>query len=278
MGRVAGSGKEALAEHRLGGPRSALTKRSQHSKEGRRCEGHPVRELLAQFEETPGPRASQDSLQPLAGPRDPLEKSWVAKKRGGREGASDDAHQHSPHEGSVEDVAPRRHAALDAELEAAPSRDRGHAPQAAAAEEVRKMSDLHRLRPRLGREPGDGERRGRRTGGAHSESLADRQFVREPDGNCPWAGWGQATGDVFRDRETSSSIAQDSNATGSARAKLRRGSNAQLENDPGPRRTTGPRVARGEGRTEYSGHVRRRERTGPNDRRVAHEKRIRRVL
>jgi hypothetical protein len=152
--------------------------------------------------------------------------------------------------------------------DAAPE-DRGHAPEAASSEEVREMSDPDGVRVRVAREGANRKRGRERAGGAHSESLTDRELVGDVHGQRSRLFRGDPPGHVLGDGPRPGPVTKNANATARARNEPGLGPGPELEDHPGPHGAAAARVTVREVGPEDPGDVaggERTDRTGTRDR------------
>src|SRR5208282_2121580 len=194
-----GHGEEGLTEHCLARKGALTSQGCDGSGDDGRGETGEVGEPLAKPEEPLGGGMGTELLEVASGPSDPSERGGVMEHGRGGDGPTYDPNEERGTEGSMDDPTEGRDAGPGADLEAAPQ-DRGDAPETASAEEVREMRDLDR---EGGRE---------RTGGAHSEPLSDREFVRQADGEGSRFFGSHAAGHVLGNGPRTSPVGDHPNA------------------------------------------------------------------
>ncbi len=113
-------------------------------------------------------------------------------------------------------LAQRRESGSSSNLEA-PAEDRRDAAESSPPEEVGQVGHLDRLAagPAGERRHGQGGRE--RAGGAHAESLPDRQFVGEPDHEGPNSVRCEPSRDLLGDRPRPGPVPDDTESTPGAR-------------------------------------------------------------
>ena len=239
---------------------------------GGRGETREVREPLAEPEEPFGSGVATELLPAVGGPGDPAERGGVPEhgRRGDR--PTDDSDEQRGPERSMNDPTERRETGPGPDLEAA-TEDRGHAPEAAPAEEVREMRDLDRGRSGTAGESAHGEGDRERAGGAHPESLSDGELVREAHGQRSRLLGGHPTRHVLGDGPRPSPVAEHADPGAPTRGEPGLGPRPELEDDPRPHRPATARVAGRRIGSEDPRDVAGSERTDRTDARDHHRPR-----
>jgi len=229
--------------------------------DGGRGETGEVGEPFAEPEEPFGGGTDPELLEVASGPRDSSERDGVMEHGRRGDGPTYDPNEQRGTERSMDNPAEGRDAGPGADLEAAPQ-DRGNAPEAASAEEVREMRDLDRVCRGASRERTDGEGGRERTGGTHPEPLSDGEFVRQADGEGSRFFGSHTAGHVLGDGPRASPVGDHAHPGTGPRGEPSLRPRPELEDDTRPHRPAAARVAVRDLGSEDPGDVARSERTG----------------
>jgi len=160
----------------------------------------------------------------------------------------------------MNDLAERRDSRSPADLETA-AEDGGDASQPSSSEKVGKVRHRDGLRPGAARDRANREGGRERAGGAHPETLSDREFVGHSHPEGAGDAGCHAAGDVLGDRPWTAAVSDHADVGPSPRDELGFDPRPELEDDAGPDRTSGARVpSRGVG-PEHPRHMAGSERT-----------------